>query len=234
MVLKTVFRYASLIRFFFRLQRSHLPIQFLICIVVCNGVASRSAISSPYFEFATGLGSATNADQFFNTTHANPTQLGFSGALNFYFPITPMRHFAHLELGVQNRLLFVSSDDHLLADKTNVLFSPSAALRVEFWRMFIGAGISPTNLASKSGKGLGSLAAATGFSSHFFEGGVIWRVVPEFQICLAVSTEQITGPSHASTLEYGLRFRFPTSPSEQASSGGVDWDGFRYPFGIMR
>ena len=78
----------------------------------------------------------------------------------------------------------------------------------------------------------------SGAFSYYAEGGLIWRVVPEFQICLSATMEYGRPPSGNVSpnpaMEYGLRFRFPLDPKEFGAASGVEWDGFRYPFGIMR
>jgi hypothetical protein len=131
----------------------------------------------------------------------------------------------HLDLGLHNRLNFVSG-----SGASPMVFTPNLAARIEFWRFFAGAGYAPKVLVDMKPK--------NGASSYFFEGGVIWRVVPEFQICASALLEYGTSvagtASPVGATEFGLRFRFPLSPKEYASSGGVDFDGYRYPFGIMR
>jgi hypothetical protein len=135
---------------------------------------------------------------------------------------------------MQNRFLTTSgsSDGQPLA-----LASVDPAIRLEISRFYLGAGYTPLNFVSKAGSGLSSLHIASSTSSYFLEVGGIWRVTPEFQIVATVAREYglppAGGTSPSPISEYGLRFRFPLNPVENAH-GGVDFDGFRYPFGFMK
>lgn len=192
--------------------------------------------ASPYFEFGTSAGTISKGNGYFSTTGMDPSNMGFIGSLNFYFPVTPMKHVAHLEFGMQNRFTLVSGTDSTVTNSQHAILAPAASMRIEFWRLYVGGGFAPMNFKSKNGGGFGSLTPGTGTSSYFGEVGIIWRVIPEFQICLTLAQEYAssTGASGLSATEYGVRFRFPISPKEIETSGGVKWDGFRYPFGFMK
>jgi hypothetical protein len=196
-------------------------------------VLGSNANASPYFELGTSLSSFKNGDTFFGQPNATSSGFGFTGSFSFYIPVTSLREFAHLDLGLQNRLSTFSNQN---GDPFAVA-SPNLAVRLEFWRFYAGAGYAPLTFASKSGSGIGSLHSNPDTKSYFLEGGMIWRVIPEFQITANYSLEfassaagqQMTG------MEYGLRFRFPLFPKEfSQQGGGVDFDGFRYPFGFMQ
>ena len=91
-------------------------------------------------------------------------------------------------------------------------------------------------VAYGSTNGVSSLKPVRSTFSYFLEAGAIWRVVPEFQIVAAAGFEvgMKSGYASPTNLEYGLRFRFPLSPKDDSMAKGVKWDGFRYPFGVMR
>lgn len=127
-------------------------------------------------------------------------------------------------------MYFVSSSTPQL-DIT--MLTTNIAMRLQFYRFFVGGGYAPFTLASSSGP----LAIHTNpnVSTFFAEGGVIWRVVPELQIVATYAMEYGVSPkSPAPGTEYGLRFRFPLSPYESVGDASSKFDGFRYPFGIMK
>ncbi len=188
---------------------------------------------NPYIEAGTSLGRMSGAGDFFKDPAANSTGSGFVGSFSLYFPVTNERNFFHLDLGLQNRLNLNSTT----AGSSLAMASVNLGLRIEFSRFFVGAGYSPIDFTSKAGQGATSLQIYPGSRSYFLEGGVIWRVVPELQICAAYAVEfgQVAGsrsPNPAS--EYGLRFRFPLNPHEGGGKSAVKFDGFRYPFGVMK
>lgn len=180
---------------------------------------------SPYVELGTSLGKLSNSGTFFNVTNGN-SNFGFCGGLSFYMPVTSPKNFFHFDLGVQNRMYFVSTSAN---DLTRI--SVNLGLRLEISRFFVGGGYGPFALASTSG----ALAVQprSPSSSWFAEGGLIWRVVPELQIALAVAMESGISPA-LTGMEYGLRFRLPLSPKESTGDASSKFDGFRYPFGFMK
>jgi hypothetical protein len=191
------------------------------------------AQASPYFEFGTSLGTMKNGDAFFNQANATSSGFGFIGNFNFYIPVTSMKNIFHLELGLQNRIMTVSNN----ASQSFASAAPNLAARFEFWRFYVGAGYAPYTYVSKPGEGLMSLHSNPDAHSYFMEGGLIWRVIPEFQIAATYALEfgqPAGGGAQMTAMEYGLRFRFPISPKEVAGGKGVDFDGFRYPFGFMK
>ena len=189
------------------------------------------ARAAPYFEVGTSIGTVKNGDSYFNLTSVSGSS--FVGSFNFYVPITPLRHFTHLDLGLQNRLTtFTTGSGQSLALETTGL-----GLRLEFWRFYAGAGYSPLAFTSSPGSGVLGLKSKSGASGYFGEAGVIWRVVPELQITLSYGLEYCTpkgGGTNLTSTEYGLHFRFPLHPKENSSKSEVKFDGFRYPFGFMK
>lgn len=190
---------------------------------------------SPYFELGSSLGKLTELDRYFGfTSTGTSSNLGFCGSFSFYVPITSPRNFFHFDLGLQNRMYFVSSTN---PDYDLSLVTTNVALRLEISRFYIGGGYGPFTLVSQNGPL--KLRTNPNVTSFFVEGGLIWRVVPELQIVATYAQEYgiIPGetnrsPSPAS--EYGLRFRFPLSPYSTPGGGAADYDGFRYPFGFMK
>ena len=201
---------------------------FTFLILLVSLLALHDASATLYFEAGTGLGRFSKADTFFGTSVSSKS--GFSGSFSAYYPITREQNFAHIDLGLQTR--FTSTDS--TAGNTLTLGSANLAARVEIWRFYGGAGYSPISFISKKGEGILGLHPYPSNSSYFLEGGAIWRVVPELQIVAAVSLEYGTKGSPSPMTEYGLRFRFPLSPKEGGSSKAAEFDGFRYPFGIMK
>jgi hypothetical protein len=187
-----------------------------------------TARANLYFEFGTGIGSFRNANSFFGTSVSSKS--GFSGNLSAYTPVLGARSFARIDLGIQTR--FSSTESN--SGSTLSFGSANIGLRAEIWRFYVGAGYSPINFVSEKGAGLLGLHTYPSNSSYFVEGGAIWRVIPEFQIVAALSLEYGTQGSPSPITEYGLRFRFPLSPKEGGSSPDGSFDGFRYPFGIMK
>jgi hypothetical protein len=194
---------------------------------------SPNAHASAYIEAGTGLGSFVNGESFFGQSTASKGN-GFLGSLSFYVPVTSEKRFAHLQLGLQNRVLQASDS----AGNPLYFGSSEIGARLEISRLFVGAGYAPLTYVNKPGSGITSLYPNHGSTAYFFEVGAIWRVIPELQICAAYSLEkglQSGGSSPSPISEYGLRFRFPLDPTDHKSgSKGVDFDGFRYPFGFMK
>jgi hypothetical protein len=116
--------------------------------------------------------------------------------------------------------------------------SSELATRLQVGRFYVGAGYAPLTYVTKPDQGITSLHVNSGTRAYFFEGGLIWRLIPELQIALTYSREyelsQNPGSGTPVVAEYGLRFRFPLNPSEYEHAGKVDFDGFRYPFGFMK
>jgi hypothetical protein len=194
-------------------------------------LAGFDARASPYFEVGTSLGSVSNGDAYFQQTAVSGSS--FVSSFNFYVPLTPVNYLAHVDLGLQNRLTsFTPANSESLA-----MASTNLAMRVEFWRFYAGGGYSPLTFLSSPGGGITGLHSYKGSSAYFWELGVIWRIIPEFQIALCYGRESVRpkgGGTSLSSSEYGLRFRFPLSPKEGGSKGEVKFDGFRYPFGFMK
>ncbi len=177
----------------------------------------------------------SNGGKYFGQNTAQTTGTGFLGSFSFYAPVTSIRHFFHFDLGIQNRFLTTSGS----ADGAPLAMgSTDVGLRLEISRFYVGGGYAPFTYVSRPGEGLTSLHGNGGTHSYFFEAGGIWRIIPEFQIVATVAREYglpLSGGTSPSPIsEYGLRFRFPLNPTENAHGNGVDFDGFRYPFGIMK
>jgi len=200
----------------------------LTLLLVSPLLICESARATLYFEVGTGIGKFTKADSFFRTAVSSKT--GFSGSFSAYYPVTREQNFAHLDLGIQTRF----SSTESTSGSTLSLGSANLGFRAEIWRFYAGAGYSPISFLSEKGAGLLGLHTYPSKSSYFVEGGAIWRVIPEFQIVAALSLEYGAQGSPSPMTEYGLRFRFPLSPKEGGSSSSGSFDGFRYPFGIMK
>ena len=177
------------------------------------------------------MGSVKNGDAFFQQTAVSGSS--FVGSFNFYEPIPLFKHFMNLDLGLQNRLTtFTTNSSQALAMATT-----NVAMRLEFWRFYIGGGYAPLTFSNQPGSGLFGLRTNNGGTGYFYEGGVIWRIVPEFQIALTYAMENVSAKGSGNLMtsaEYGLRFRFPLSPKEGGGASEVKFDGFRYPFGFMK
>jgi hypothetical protein len=191
--------------------------------------------SGAYYEAGTSLGGFAAADPFFNQTAAAATSSGFVGSLSVYVPVSKPNAFGRLQAGLQTRI-----STSTIEGTTDSLAMGSLHLgaRLEIWRFYVGAGYSPFTWVSKPQQGVTSLHLNPGFSSYMGEAGLIWRVIPEFQIAACFGVEYGLGrggiQSPLPVTEYGLRFRFPFNPKEGNSGSGVDFDGFRYPFGVMK
>ena len=175
----------------------------------------------------------SGADKYFGQSEAKDTGSGFVGSLGVYFPVNSDRNALQFQVGVQNRLSLNST----ATGESLAMNTLNLAGRIELNRFFLGAGYSPFDFVSKAGSGVTSLHLNPGTHSYFLEGGVIWQVIPEFQIAAAYGLEfgsspQGSGPSPAT--EIGLRFRFPLFPREMGGRGSAKFDGYRYPFGLMK
>jgi hypothetical protein len=208
--------------------------RFFLSLLLSSSLAFASAAkASSYIEAGTSLGSYKSAQQFSGQSAAGSGS-GFLGSLSIYFPITSERQFFHFDLGLQNRFLSTSDSN----GSPLALGSSEIGMRLQISRIYVGGGYAPLTYVSKAGSGLTSLHLNGGTSAYFFEGGAIWRVIPELQIAATYTMEfglpSGGGTSPSPISEYGLRFRFPLNPTENSHGGGVDFDGFRYPFGFMK
>ncbi len=194
----------------------------------------QSSLASTYIEAGTGFATFTKAGNYFGTSSADTASGGFAGSLSVYFPVTRTQNWVRLQLGLQNRLNMGSIKS---TGQSLVMGSSHVGLRVEVWRLYFGAGYAPWMLTSDPGTGVSGLKTRPQGSGYLGEAGILWRVIPEFQIALGASLEFGTVPGGSSPnpiTEFGLRFRFPFKPKEGGGRGSVDFDGFRYPFGFMK
>jgi hypothetical protein len=188
-----------------------------------------------YYEIGTSLGGFAAADPFFNQPSAAATSGGFVGSLSVYAPVSKPNAIGRLQAGFQTR---ISTSTIEGTPDSLAMGSLHLGARLEIWRFYVGAGYSPWTWVSKPQQGVTSLHLNPGFSSYLGEAGLIWRVIPEFQIAACFGVEYGLGQggiqSPLPVTEYGLRFRFPFNPKEGNAASGVEFDGFRYPFGVMR
>jgi hypothetical protein len=200
-------------------------------LVLSAALAPLSGKAATYVEGGTALGSMKNAGNFFQTANVGSSNEGFIGSLSVYTPVTNENRFFHFELGLQGRVT-VATDTN--TSKSLDMLSPNLAVRLQVSRLYVGAGYAPIVFGSTDG--IGHLRHITSAASDFIEGGIIWNLIPELQITANVGYEfGLPENSHVSPTisEYGLRFRFPINPHEGAAKGS-SYDGFRYPFGVMK
>ena len=186
------------------------------------------AISS-YVELGTGIGIVAGGNSFFGVSNAASTNMGFAGSVSYYVPIQLIKGFSQIDIGIQNRMYFTSTSsapDHSLA-----MLTPNIAGRFQISRFYGGAGFSPLALMSITGPM--ALKPQSGKEGIFFEGGAIWRVVPELQIVGVFALEHELSNSPTCT-EFGIHFRFPLNPNSSVGDASSKFDGFRYPFGFMK
>jgi len=188
-----------------------------------------------YYEAGTSMGGFAAADLFFNQPAASATSGGFVGSLSVYVPVSKPNAFGRLQAGLQTRISTTTVEG---TGDALAMGSLHLGARLEIWRFYVGAGYSPLTWVSKPQQGVTSLHLNSGFSSYLGEAGLIWRVIPEFQIAACFGVEYGLGgggvQSPLPVTEYGLRFRFPFNPKEGTAASGVEFDGFRYPFGVMK
>lgn len=188
-----------------------------------------------YYEAGTSIGGFAAAGPFFNQPAASATSGGFVGSLSLYVPVTKPNAIGRLQAGLQTRISTATVEG---TGDALAMGSLHLGARLEIWRFYVGAGYSPWTWVSKPQQGVTSLHLNPGFTSYFGEAGLIWRVIPEFQIAACFGLEYGLGRSGIQSplpvTEYGLRFRFPINPKEGNTSSGVEFDGFRYPFGVMK
>ncbi len=213
-------------------MRLRLPKLFLF--QIASLFLGAEALAGPYFDAGFGLESMSSGANYFQQPAADKASGGFAASYGFYIPTFFRRNSFHIDLGITDRLTTasISSTGGSLAMNTVNL-----AVRVEFWRIYVGGGYGVYDMVSRPDSGVTSLHGYPGTHSYFMEAGLIWRVIPELQIAGGVSLEYglpTGGTSPSPSIDYGLHFRFPFSATEDAKSRGVDFDGFRYPFGFMK
>ncbi len=194
------------------------------------------ALAGVYGELGSSVGKISSGNSYFGIpSGAESSNLGFIGSFNFFVPISPPQWIANLQFGLVNRLTLASITN---PQKNLSMLTSNIAFRVElFKRFYVGAGYAPLNLRSTNGPL--KLMNNPGSTSYYYEGGLIWRVIPELQIAATYSLEYgipaSGGPRSPSPVsEYGLRFRFPLDPYDSKNDASSSYDGFRYPFGFMK
>lgn len=191
------------------------------------------AHASGYWEGGWSLNMMKKGATWFGQSSANSADTGYGLAGSVYFPVLWARHPYHLDLGIQDRYTRSSASSNSFGMNT-----VNIAARLELWRIFVGAGYGFFDFVNSPGKSSLSMHHYSNATSIFYEAGLIWRVIPEFQINLEAAIENGTPPSSSATspttTSLGISFRFPFSPKETNSARGVEFDGFRYPFGFMK
>ena len=116
-------------------------------------------------------------------------------------------------------------------------------VRIEFYRFYIGTGITPFAATRVSpAPGIDSLIPVSGVLPFFLEGGLEWKMIPDFHLNLGATAHgALAGGAFTMfpSYEFSLQFRFlfsiggKSAAEARSSSGGAGkFDGWRYPFGI--
>lgn len=193
--------------------------------------ASPSHGSATYIETGFGTGQISGGNGLYGSGTPKRTDFGFAQNATFAIAFGSANSFLQLHLGIQQRITSGSS-----SGMTYSLLSAYPLIRLETPRMYFGFGASPF-VWKKSGTssdfitGYSKVTSAVG---GFGEVGLLWRVVPFFNLALAGSAEAVSRSGQLSpspALQIGLQLRFFLGDGMK-STGKKKYDGWRYPFGI--
>ncbi|MCM0605308.1 MAG: hypothetical protein KA715_04400 [Xanthomonadaceae bacterium] len=192
-----------------------------------------------YLEVGPGLSTIANSGSIFNGAFTGG-DLAFSTNVVFAYdsggPLAPFSFHA----GVRGQYL-----SGLSGTRFGNLLAVYPMVRFEFFRFYFGGGIAPLAMYRVStAPGLDSLNAVTGGLPFFIEGGLEWKMIPDFHLIFGATAHGAvagTGLAMFPSYEFSMQFRFLFNiggPSASSASTGASksgpgkWDGWRYPFGI--
>ena len=187
-----------------------------------------------YFEFGAGAAVINSGQSIFNQSNlTNNLPLGPSFNFSLVKYLTNVQSLFQLHLGLKYRFNGGSSDSNYYSIAT-----PYPFVRFEFFRFYFGVGASPWVFptAQAGSYGFSTLNKASGAIGVFAEGGILWKVSPFFHMSIEASLETVRQSSVLSPKPiYAItwQFRFPFGKKEHyISKDALDYDGWRYPFGI--
>lgn len=183
-----------------------------------------------YLETGIGAGQIYKAQKIYGAQAKN-LQPGFSGNALFAASLGPDNSVAQFHLGVETRLTTTSGSGN-----SYWLSGIYPIFRVETRRFYVGGGASPF-LFQRAGKSstlvMQQLNGTLGFLGEF---GLLWRVVPFFNLALEFSLEYGKGkgaaaPAPAAQATLQMRFYIGDAIAP-GNARKRKYDGWRYPFGM--
>ncbi|MBS1961923.1 MAG: hypothetical protein JST04_06890 [Bdellovibrionales bacterium] len=181
-----------------------------------------------YFEFGGGYAAFTSPNSLLvsqGKASSSSAGSGYDLPLTFAVQLQEHSHGLLFALGLQTRYLNGTSG---AGDAFSVV-PVSPILRLEFWRIVLGAGYT-TWMTS----GLNTTKISTLDSMLTLEAQFLFPITPEIDFGLQASRESfssVTYGNSASVMEYGAFFRLNFGYSENALSERKKFKGWRYPFG---
>jgi len=207
--------------------RPFLKLVFLLS-GLCALFAPLRSNAAFYVETGFGVGELRGIDKMYNST-AGSTGLGLASNLSLAATIGNPNSLVQLHLGLQQRLTQGGA-----SGTSYSLMTTEPLIRLETPRFYVGFGATPLVWTQK-GSSLGtSFSPAKGAMAAYAEFGLLWRVVPFFNLALAgslegVSKSGVNSPFPVAQATFQMRFFF----GEGNKGGGHrKYDGWRYPFGV--
>jgi len=190
-----------------------------------------------YIEVGPGVSTIVNSSSVFNNTFAGGSAIPSAFSANAMFAyVMPMSNQFAMHFGARGGYL-----NAINGTSYATLIGVYPFIRLDFWRVYVGAGASPISLYRLGAPlGIDGLTAATGIPL-FAESGLEWKMIPDFALNLGLTVYGAYGSAGLSMLpsyEASLQFRFlfsigGKSAAEAKTPGGPGkYDGWRYPFGI--
>lgn len=186
-----------------------------------------------YLEVGAGIDKFISPDAFYPSLTRSPG-LGytFNGMIGAYLFGGPS---SNVQLGIKA----IASQAGTDTQEIN-LAVPVPMLRLEFWRFYVGAGLTPYVWSRTSDTlGLDYFRLESGTLAGVLEAGLMWKILPDFSLNLEGSglfvKSDRAGLSPKPVAALTLQFRFLFSIGKpMKESGGNKFDGWRYPFGFGR
>lgn len=194
-----------------------------------------------YIELGPGLSTITNSAAVFNNTFAGGSLAFSSNVIFAYDSGGPLAPFS-FHIGARGQWL-----SGLSGTRFGNLVALYPMVRFEFFRFYIGAGMTPLAMFRVApAPGIDGLTPVSGGLPFFIEGGLEWKMIPDFHLILGAAAHgayAATGITMFPSYEFSAQFRFlfnigggsagaASSSANGSSSGPGKYDGWRYPFGI--
>ncbi len=180
-----------------------------------------------YDEVSGGAGIIMKGDPYF-VGAPTKTSMGGGGTFSIFHTLSN-GSLLEGQIGLVGRFISASGPD-----SQYTMFSPYPTFRIQFGRIYVGAGFTPFIFSSNS---VTSLSSATGGLGFMGESGILWPITPKFSLGLCGGAQFVSysgGMSPAPAIDAGLLMRFYLSASSdhgRARQMNQDFHGWRYPLG---
>jgi len=194
-----------------------------LILLLTGTVFSKSADANVfYFEFGGGLAQGSSIQSVYPTSLQKNWDSAYSIPLTLGYQLQESQSGILFSLAGQAR--YVGGTN---ASGSYTLLTTTPMLRMELWKLVLGAGYTPWVWQSIEFKKLQAKALT-------FEAQILFPITPEIDFGLQAARQQITPNESGSTLvtmEYGAFFRLNFGMSDTQATQRRKYKGWRYPYG---